>query len=135
MQFCIADERSCKGLDKVKCTVGNKTPENPLGEIWLRAMERGIPIEKAIAVVRDGVSWDESQWDARTLGFLLSDLIVKVPVYNCLTRAGLRTVGDLVRLDFEQILEIKYLGKVVISEVVSVLHSVGVEGSAWDYLV
>ncbi len=134
VQFCIADTESCSGLDKVKCTVG-KTPENPIGNLWIQARERGINIEKAMDVARDGVSWDESQWDAHTLGLVLGDLIIKIPVYNCLARAGLRTVGDLVRLDFEQILKIMHLGKTVVTEVVSLLHSLGIEGSAWDYLV
>ena len=135
VQFCIADTSSCSGLDKVKCTVADKTPENPIGNLWIQAMERGIKIERAMDMMRDGVCWDESQWDARTLGLVLGDLIIKIPVYNCLTRAELRTVGDLVRLDFEQILKIKHLGKTVVNEVVELLHSLGVEGSAWDYLV
>ena len=134
VQFCIADTESCSGLDTVKCTIASKTPENPIGDLWVRAMERGIKIEKAMDMMRDGVSWDESQWDAHTLGLVLGDLIIKIPVYNCLTRAGLRTVGDLVRLDFEQILKIKNLGKTVVTEVVSLLRSLGVEGSGWDYL-
>lgn len=135
VQFCIADTASCSGLDKVKCTVTDKTPENPAGNLWIQAMERGINIEKAMDIARDGVSWDESQWDAHTLGLDLGDRIMKIRVYNCLARAGLRTVGDLVRLDFEQILKIKHLGKTVVTEVVALLHSLGVEGSAWDYLV
>lgn len=134
VQFCIADTDSCSGLDKVKYVVANKTPENPIGNLWIQAMERGIRVERAMEVMREGISWDESRWDAHTLGLVLADLIIRIPVYNCLTRAGLRTVGDLVRLDFEQILKIKYLGKTVVTEVVALLHSLGVEGSAWDYL-
>ena len=135
VQFCIADTESCSGLDKVKCTVTDKTPENSGSDLWVKAMERGIRVERAMEVMREGISWDESKWDAHTLGLVLGDLIVKIPVYNCLTRAGLRTVGDLVRLDFEQILKIQHLGKTVVTEVVALLHSLGVEGSAWDYLV
>lgn len=134
VQFCIADIESCSGLDKVKYTVANKTTENPIGNLWIQAMERGIKIEKAMDMMRDGVRWDESKWDAHTLGLVLGDLVIKIPVCNCLTRAGLRTVGDLVRLDFEQILKIKHLGKTVVTEVVTLLHSLGIEGSAWDYL-
>ena len=85
--------------------------------------------------MRKGIGLDEHKWDARTLGLVLGDLIIKVLVYNYLTRAGLRTVGDLVRLDFEQILKIKHFGKTVVAEAVDLLHSLGVEGSAWDYLV
>ena len=98
-------------------------------------MERGICVEKAMEVMREGIGWDESRWDVRTLGLVLEDLAIRIPVYNCLTSAGLRTVGDLVRLDFEQILKINHLGKTVVTEVVNLLHSLGVEGSAWDYLV
>lgn len=132
VQFQIADTESCTGLDRVKCTAAS---EPPAPSLWVQAMERGIRVEKAMEVMREGISWDESQWDAHTLGLVLGDLISKIPVYNCLTRAGLRTVGDLVRLDFEQILKIKHLGKTVVTEVVSLLHSLEIEGSAWDYLV
>ena len=135
VQFCIADAASCSGLDQVKGIAAGETPENPIGDLWVKAMERGIRIERAMDMMRDGISWDESQWDAHVLGFVLGDLIMKVSVYNCLTRAGLRTVGDLVRLDFKQILKIKNLGKTVVTEVVALLHSLGVEGSGWDYLV
>lgn len=133
VRFCIADTASCSGLEIVRVT--GKTPENPVGELWIQATERGIPIEKAMEAVREGIVWDESRWDARTLGLVLGDLIIKIPVYNCLTRAGLRTVGDLVRLDFEQILRIKHLGKTVIREVVDLLHTLEITGSAWDYLI
>ena len=135
VQLRIVDTSSCNGLDKVQCIVANKTPENPIGNLWIQAMERGIKVEKAMAVMRDGVSWDEGQWDAHALELVLGDLSIKSPVYHCLARAGLRTIGDLVRLDFEQILKIKHLGKTVVAEVVNLLHSLGVEGSAWDYLV
>lgn len=135
VQFCIADTASCRGLDNIQCTVADKTPENPIGNLWIQAMERGINVDRAMEMMRDGVSWDERQWDAHTLGLVIGELIIKIPVYNCLTLAGLRTVGDLVRLDFEQILQIKHLGKFVVNEVVALLHSLGIEGSAWDYLV
>lgn len=135
VQFQIADTASCSGLDEVKCTVAKQMQEDPMGNLWLQAKERGINIEQAMDMARDGVSWDVSRWDARTLGLVLGELVVKIPVYNCLTRAGLRTVGDLVSLDFEQIIKIKHLGKTVVTEVVNLLHSLGVEGSAWDYLV
>ena len=134
VQFCIADTASCKGLDGIKYTVDEKTPDNPEGDLWVQAMQRGIAVEKAMAAMREGISWDESKWDARTLGLVLGDLIVKIPVYNCLTRAGLRTVGDLVRLDYRQILAIRNLGKTVVEEVVELLHSLNITGSAWDYL-
>lgn len=134
-QFCIADTDSCKGLDAVKYSAAGKEPKKNGSDLWTQAKERGIRVERAMEAIREGVSWDESQWDACTLERAFGDMIVKIPVYNCLTRAGLRTVGDLVRLDFEQILQIKHLGKTVVTEVVTLLHSLGVEGSAWDYLV
>lgn len=134
VQFCIADIASCKGLDGIKCTVDEKTPKNPEGDLWVQAMQRGIGVEKAMEAMREGISWDETKWDARTMGIVLGDLVIKIPVYNCLTRAGLRTVGDLVRLDIQQILKIKHLGKTVVKEVVDLLHSLDITGSAWDYL-
>jgi DNA-directed RNA polymerase alpha subunit len=86
-------------------------------------------------VMREGIGFDETRVDAKTMGLPLDALIVIIPVYNCLTRAGLKTVGDLVRLDIMQILQIKHLGKVVITEVRELLHSLEITGSAWDYLL
>lgn len=131
--FCITDTASCKGLENVICTAGQE-PAAP-ADFWVRAMKRGLNVKKAMEAISDGVSWDEGMWDARTLDLTIEDLVTKVPVYNCLTRAGLRTVGDLARLDIEQILQIKYIGTTVVTEVVRLLHERGIVGSAWDYLV
>ena len=135
VQFCIADLDSCKGLEQVVCTAGARIPEDPEAELWLQVAQRGVRIDKAMEAMREGISWDESQWDAQTLGRCLGELIVPVKVYNCLTRAGLRTVGDLVRLDFSQIIRIRYLGKMVVTEVVNMLHGLNITGSAWDYFI
>ena len=135
VQFCIADTASCSGLNGVKYTLEDQTPEDPLEELWLKAAERGIRVEKAIEAVREGIRWDVRQWDAHILRIVFGDRIAKIPVYNCLTRAGLRTVGDLAKLDIEQILSIRSISKTTVAEVVNLLHSLGVTGSAWDYLV
>ena len=135
VRFCIADTGSCKGLDNVLYIADEKTPEDPMGDLWIQAMNKGLDVEKAIELMRDGVSWDASQWDAHKLGLVIGDLVVQIPVYNCLTRANLRTVGDLVSLDFKQILSIKHLSKTVVREVVELLHSLDITGSAWEYLI
>lgn len=135
VQFRIADTASCTGLDNITCTVEKKTPEHPMADLWVDAMKRGIVVEKAMEAMRSGIGWDESKWDARSLGLLLRDQVDKLPVYTCLTSAGLRTVGDLVRLDFDRILKIKHLSKTVVKEVVTLLHDLEIHGSAWDYLL
>ena len=136
VQFSIVDEASCKGLDQVRCTadIGENAVDGK-HLLWMAAYEKGLVTERAMEVMREGIGFDETRVEAKTMGLPLDALIVKIPVYNCLTRAGLRTVGDLVRLDIQQILKIKHLGKTVVTEVVVLLHSLSVEGSAWDYLV
>lgn len=136
VQFSIVDEASCKGLDRVRCTAD--TGKNTIDGkqlLWMAAYEKGLVTERAMEVMRDEAGFDETRVDAKTMGIPLDAMIVKIPVYNCLTRAGLKTVGDLVRLDIMQILQIKHLGRVVITEMQQLLHSLDITGSAWDYLL
>lgn len=134
VQLCMVDESSCSGLDKVKCT-GDAEDAAPYWHILAQADQKGLLTEEAVEALQKELSWDASRWDAKTLGLSLADLVMKIPVYNCLTHAGLRTVGDLVNLDILQILQIQYVGKVVIKEVVEQLHRLGITDSAWDYLL
>ncbi|MBQ9761878.1 MAG: hypothetical protein IJV82_02240 [Oscillospiraceae bacterium] len=130
VQFSIVDEASCNGLDEVRCTA-----DTGKQLLWMAAYEKGLVTERAMEVMREGVSFDETRVDAKTMALPLEALIIKIPVYNCLTRAGLKTVGDLVRQDIMQILQIKHLGKVVITEVVQLLHSLEITGTSWDNLL
>lgn len=132
VQLCIMDEDSCKGLDQIQLA---NPAEDPRTQILSRAAQKGLLTQAAMEALREEIGQDASKWDAKALGLMLEDLLIRPCVYACLTRAGLRTVGDLARLDLLQILQIKYIEKTVIDEAVTLLHSLGITGSAWELLL
>ena len=60
VQFSIVDQASCKGLAGVRCTADSG--ENAVDgkqQIWMAAYEKGLVTERAMEVMREGVSFDK----------------------------------------------------------------------------
>lgn len=132
-QFCIVDEESCTGLDQIKRISSSKAePEDETAKLLRRAIDRDLISKSIAAMLKEDAVYDTSQWNARILAKPFADLISSIPVYNCLTRAGYKTIGDLVALNEIQILRVRHIGWATISRVKDMLHSQGIEGSAWD---
>jgi DNA-directed RNA polymerase subunit alpha len=62
---------------------------------------------------------------ARLLASPIEDLELSVRPYNCLKRANIHTIGDLVRLTEEEIANVKNFGRKSLEEVVEKLAAVG----------
>jgi DNA-directed RNA polymerase subunit alpha len=58
---------------------------------------------------------------------LIEELELGVRSYNCLKRAGVQTVGDLVRKSESELNAIPNFGQKSIEEVIETLHSRGLE--------
>lgn len=71
----------------------------------------------------DGAGGNPEQ--ARLLASPIEDLELSVRPYNCLKRANIHTIGDLVRLTEEEIANVKNFGRKSLEEVVEKLAAVG----------
>ena len=70
---------------------------------------------EAITVDPDGTNLDMS----------IDDLDLSVRSYNCLKRAGVNTVGDLVNKTEDEMMKVRNLGRKSLEEVILKLHSMG----------
>ena len=61
----------------------------------------------------------------KVLNITLEELDLSVRSYNCLKRAGINTVKDLSEKTYEDMLEVRNLGKKSLDEVINKLASLG----------
>ena len=62
-----------------------------------------------------------------TMGMSVDDFELSVRAYNCLKRAGINTIEELSKMDYESLMKIPNLGKKSLEEV---LHKMRVAGLA-----
>lgn len=66
------------------------------------------------------------------LALTIDDLDLSVRSYNCLKRAGVITVSDMLRLDEEKIVKIRNLGLKSVDEIEKKLAQKGIHNSNWN---
>ena len=62
----------------------------------------------------------------------LEELDLTIRSFNCLKKRGCNTVGDIVKLTEEEIIETKNLGRKSMIEIAEKLRSIGVHKTVWD---
>jgi DNA-directed RNA polymerase subunit alpha len=67
----------------------------------------------------------EDSGKEKALEMTIEELDLSVRAFNCLKRAGVNTVGDLVNKSPEEMMKVRNLGKKSLEEVVAKLHSLG----------
>ncbi len=68
----------------------------------------------------------------KVLEMTIEELDLSVRSFNCLKRAGINTVNDLIDKSAEEMMKVRNLGKKSFEEVKSKLHSLGYELSSED---
>ena len=61
------------------------------------------------------------------LGMPIEELDLSVRSFNCLKRAGIDTVGDLINRTEEDMIKVRNLGRKSLDEVIQKVHSLGLE--------
>ena len=61
------------------------------------------------------------------LSFSIDDVDFSVRAYNCLKRAGINTIGDIVDLDIDSLIHIRHLGTKTAREIINKLRYFGFE--------
>ena len=63
----------------------------------------------------------------RVLEMTIEELDMSVRSFNCLKRAGIDTVEDLINRTEDEMMKVRNLGKKSLEEVIEKLHSLGLE--------
>ena len=63
----------------------------------------------------------------KVLEMTIEELDLSVRSFNCLKRAGINTVEDLINKTEEEMMKVRNLGKKSLDEVINKLHSFGLE--------
>lgn len=118
-------------LERNNCntTTSNAQKKN-LDEIKKKLEELGLSLkeepEDPEPVVCGGLSvLEPDEDDGEKLCMSIEELELSVRSYNCLTRAGISTVGDLIDLTLEDLRQINNLGKKNFDEIVTKIHNLG----------
>lgn len=75
---------------------------------------------------------DDGKKGNEVLNIVIEDLDFSVRTYNCLKRAGINTIGDLVARSEEDMMKVRNLGKKSLEEVIQKLEEMGLSLAALD---
>jgi DNA-directed RNA polymerase subunit alpha len=98
------------------------TDADRVEELTAREQAAALPAEALAGPVGDGVGSNDGLDE-----ILIEELELGVRSYNCLKRAGVQTVGDLVRKTRSELNAIPNFGQKSIEEVIETLHSRGLD--------
>lgn len=129
---------ACGGFGVLKRNNSNTTTRNAekksLDEVIKKLEELGLSLaedpkkeqEDAAPVACGGLDiLDPYEDDGEKLCMSIEELDLSVRSHNCLTRAGIATVGDLIDLTLEDLRRINNLGKKNFDEIVTKVHNLG----------
>ena len=101
-EYSFVDEGSCKGLNRIKRIEPEKDDKPALPSILARGVDKGILTAKQAEELHNGQSGckcDISAYEAELLAEEIGELDLRIPTFNCLSRAGFETVEDIIKLD------------------------------------
>jgi len=83
--------------------------------------------------VKDGTKGKERNYGTNELlNRPVEHLNLSMRAQNCLKLTNCKKIGDVVRLDEDEIRKMRQLGKVTANEIAQALKKLGIEHSAWD---
>jgi len=90
------------------------------------------PMEKAffqmsLTMITDTIRHLPPEDADRVLDMLIEDLDLGVKAFNCLKRAGINTVEDLVQKTEEEMMQVRNLGRRSLEEVIDKVHMLGIK--------
>ena len=129
----IAVDSSFSPVKKVNFTVGNTRVGQSIDfdkleiEVWTNGtitLFRSLPdINLDNSSIKDGKNLDTNS----VLSKSVEELDLSLRSFNCLKRANLDTVKDIISQDIEQLKKIKNFGKKSVEEVIDKIHELGLK--------
>ena len=134
VSYIIETERTPEGLyyDRVVIDIwsnGVIEPTMALGQAAAKLIEKAAPIAQfsgesiSIPTVVEPVKIEEVVDQRKTLS--IEELELSVRAYNCLKRANINSLGELLSLSYNELMNIKNFGKKSADEVLERLHTIG----------
>ena len=134
VSYHIETERSPEGLDHDKVIIdiwsnGVIEPTLALGQAAAKLIEKIAPIAHfsgesiSIPTAVEPVKTEEVVDQRKTLS--IEELELSVRAYNCLKRANINSLGELLSLSYNELMNIKNFGKKSADEVLERLHAMG----------
>ena len=104
------------------CTDGSITPDDALAQTANQLLELFQPLA-TVTLVEEVAAEPEPSAEAQ---IPLEELNLSVRAYNCLKRAQVNSVSDLMGFSYEDLLEIKNFGSKSADEVIEALERIGI---------
>ena len=134
VSYLVEIERTPEGLhyDRVVIDIwsnGVIEPTMALGQAAAKLIEKVAPIAQfsgesiSIPTVVEPVKIEEVVDQRKTLS--IEELELSVRAYNCLKRANINSLGELLSLSYNELMNIKNFGKKSADEVLERLHAMG----------
>ena len=136
VNYSVENTRVGQRVDYDKLTIevwtdGSLKPYEALGlaaKVMTGHLELFIDLSEAAKNVQVMIEKEESKKE-RVLEMPIEDLELSVRSFNCLKRANISTVDDLVSKSYAEMLKVKNLGKKSFEEVVNKIHALGLDFS------
>ena len=106
-------------------TISAKSAVSLSAKIMSEHLALFVNLASDTEVVEDVWKGDESEVKEQILTKTIEDLDLSVRSFNCLTRAGINTVGDLISKSPEEMMRVRNLGKKSLEEVIAKLEEYG----------
>lgn len=106
-------------------TISAKSAVSLSAKIMSEHLALFVNLASDTEVVEDVWKGDESEVKEQILTKTIEDLDLSVRSFNCLKRAGINTVGDLISKSPEEMMRVRNLGKKSLEEVIAKLEEYG----------
>ncbi len=134
VSYLIETERTPEGLYYDRAVIdiwsnGVIEPTMALGQAAAKLIEKAAPIAQfsgeliSIPTIVEPVKVEEVVDQRKTLS--IEELELSVRAYNCLKRANINSLGELLSLSYNELMNIKNFGKKSADEVLERLHAMG----------
>lgn len=90
-----------------------------------RAEHYGLVISECMQKVMDAININGKVTADEKPDLELDELELSVRSYNCLRRAGVNRVSDIIRMDYDQLTKLRNMGKKSHDEIIAVLKELG----------
>ena len=97
---------------------------------FLNAKEENAKEENAKEENRDKLAISHTSTDTKGIDFnqmYIDQLNLSTRIYNCLKKANINTVSDLLNYSEEDLMKIKHLGKKSVKEILELIRNIGID--------
>ena len=134
VNYSVENTRVGQNIDYDKLTIelwtdGGLAPDEALSlaaKVMTGHLELFVDLSETTKNTQVMIEKEENKKE-KVLEMTIEDLELSVRSYNCLKRANISTVEDMVKMTEQEMIKVRNLGKKSLDEVVAKLHSLGLD--------